>query len=296
MTFDAIVVGGSYAGQSAALQLARARRAILIIDGGKRRNRFAEASHGFLAQDGVAPGQIAVAARAQLLAYPSVTWLDAEADNAVQHANGFVVTTIDGARHEARRLVLATGIVDRLPDIAGLAERWGKSVFHCPYCHGYELRQGALGVLAVSALSMHQALLVPEWGPTTFFTNGVFEPDAAQVDQLRQRGVTLEREPIARIAGDADVVLRDGRTIPLKGIFTMTHVRMASPLAEQLGCNLVEGPVGPFIETNEFKETSISGVFACGDAARTFGSVAIAVGDGALAGSATHQSLVFRDN
>ncbi len=296
MTFDAIVVGGSYAGQSAALQLARARRAILIIDGGKRRNRFAEASHGFLAQDGVAPAQIAAAAREQLLAYPSVTWLDAEVREAERNANGFAVTTVDGARHAARRLVLATGIVDRLPDIPGLEERWGKSVFHCPYCHGYELRQGALGVLAVSPLSIHQALLVPEWGPTTFFTNGVFEPDTAQVDQLRQRGVTLERQPIARISGDADVVLKDGRTIALKGIFTMTHVRMASPLAEQLGCNLVEGPVGPFIETNEFKETSIPGVFACGDAARTFGSVAIAVGDGALAGSATHQSLVFRDN
>lgn len=296
MTFDAIVVGGSYAGQSAALQLARARRAILIIDGGKRRNRFAEASHGFLAQDGVAPGQIAAAAREQLLAYPSVTWLDGEAREAERSADGFVVSTIDGARHEARRLVLATGIVDRLPDIPGLAERWGQSVFHCPYCHGYELRQGALGVLAVSPLSMHQALLVPEWGPTTFFTNDAFEPDTAQVDQLRRRGVTLERQPIARISGDADVVLKDGRTIALRGIFTMTHVRMASPLAEQLGCNLVEGPVGPFIETNEFKETSIPGVFACGDVARTFGSVAIAVGDGALAGSATHQSLVFRDN
>jgi len=297
MTFDAIVIGGSYAGQSAALQLARARRSILVIDGGHRRNRFADAAHGFLGQDGRPPGAIAAAARTQLMAYPTVEWIDGEAKTAACTADGFEVATAGTTRYRGRRIILATGVVDRLPQIPGLAERWGRSVFHCPYCHGYELDRGPVGVLAVSPLSMHHALLLPEWGPTTFFTNGVLEPDDGQLAQLQRRGVTLEREAIREVAGAAaDVVLKDGRIIALQGLFTMTAVDLGHPLATQLGCRLAEGPAGPFIETNEFKETSVPGVFACGDAARTFGSIALAVGDGALAGSATHQSLVFRDN
>lgn len=296
MMFDAIVVGGSYAGQSAALQLARARRSVLVIDGGNRRNRFAEASHGFLTQDGRAPGAIADASRAQLMAYPSVQWIDGEAQTVSRTSEGFEVETAANANYQGRRIVLAIGVVDRLPAIPGLVERWGESVFHCPYCHGYELNRGPIGVLAVSPLSMHHALLVPEWGPTTFFTNGVFVPDEEQRAQLDRRGVTVEHTPIDKVVGTADVVLKDGRVVSLKGLFTMTEVEMGCPLAAQLGCNFGQGPVGPFIETNEFKETSVPGVFACGDAARTFGSVAMAVGDGALAGVSTHQSLVFRDS
>lgn len=296
MMFDAIVVGGSYAGQSAALQLARARRSVLVIDGGNRRNRFAEASHGFLTQDGRAPGAIAAASRAQLTAYPSVQWIDGEAQTVSRTSEGFEVETAGNANYQGRRIVLAIGVVDRLPAIPGLVERWGESVFHCPYCHGYELNRGPIGVLAVSPLSMHHALLVPEWGPTTFFTNGVFVPDEEQRAQLDRRGVRVEHTPIDKVVGAADVVLKDGRVVSLKGLFTMTEVEMGCPLAAQLGCNFGQGPVGPFIETNEFKETSVPGVFACGDAARTFGSVAMAVGDGALAGVSTHQSLVFRDS
>ena len=296
MIFDAIVVGGSYAGQSAALQLARARRSVLVIDGGNRRNRFAEASHGFLTQDGPAPGAIAAASRAQLMAYPSVQWIDGEAQTVSRTSEGFEVATADDTNYRGRRVVLAIGVVDRLPTIPGLVERWGESVFHCPYCHGYELNRGPIGVLAVSPLSMHHALLVPEWGPTTFFTNGVFVPDHEQRAQLDRRGVTVEHTPIDKMVGTADIVLKDGRVVSLKGLFTMTEVEMSCPLAAQLGCNFGQGPAGPFIETNAFKETSVPKVFACGDAARTFGSVAMAVGDGALAGVSTHQSLVFRDS
>jgi thioredoxin reductase len=293
--FDAVVIGGSYAGLSAALQLARARRSTLIVDEGNRRNRFADASHGFLGQDGRAPADIAADARAQLMSYPTVEWVDARAQGASSTPTGFSVGLADGTAYESRRVILATGVVDALPEIPGLSERWGKSVFHCPYCHGYELNNGPVGVLAVSPLSMHHALLLPEWGRTTFFTNGAFEPDAEQLTQLRQRGVRVENVPVARVIGNADVMLNDGRVISLNGLFTMTHVSMASPLAEQLGCGFEQGPAGPFIQTDAFKETTVPGVFACGDAARGFGSVALAVGDGALAGVATHQSLVFRD-
>lgn len=294
--FEAIIVGGSYAGISAALQLARARRRILVVDQGNRRNRFAKTSHGFLGQDGRAPEAIAADARAQLTAYPTVEWIDACAERSARTEQGFSVTLENGDSHAARRLVLATGVVDGLPDIPGLAERWGRSVFHCPYCHGYELGNGHIGVLAVSSLSMHHALMLPDWGSTTLFLNGTFVPDADQRAQLDRRGVAVESCAVEKITGDADVGLTDGRVIALDGLFTMPRTSMASPLAEQLGCAFEEGPMGPFLRTDAVKETTVPGVFACGDAARAAGSVALAVGDGAMAGAATHQSLMFRDS
>lgn len=295
MQSDIIIVGGSYAGMAAALQIARARRAVLVIDSGVRRNRFAETSHGFLGQDGRPPAGIAADARAQLVAYPNVVWRDATAAQARKTDHGFSVETADGEVHHAKRLVLATGVIDELPEIPGLRERWGRSVFHCPYCHGYELDNGRLGVLATGPLSIKQAMLIPEWGPTTLFTNGAFEPDEEQVSRLMERGVVIETGIVSEVTGDrAEVKLRDGRTVGLDGLFTASRIRAASPLAEQLGCTFEDGPLGPFIKTDAMKETMISGVFACGDAARAAGSVSFAVGDGAMAGGAAHQSLVFR--
>ncbi|WNV08287.1 NAD(P)/FAD-dependent oxidoreductase [Tardiphaga sp. 709] len=294
MSFDAIVVGGSYAGLSAALQLARARRKVLVMDSGQRRNRFAEHSHGFLGQDGRAPGAIAADARAQVMAYPTVEWVDATAAGGSGVVNDFIVSAESGARYQARRIVLAAGVVDTLPDVPGLAERWGKHVFHCPYCHGYELDQGRIGVLASSEMSMHHALMLPDWGSTTLFLNGAFTPDADQLMQLMQRGVTIEREPIRQLSGASiEVELTDGRVIPLDGMFTLTRTSPASPLGAQLGCAMEDGPMGPFLQTDMFKETTVSGVFACGDVARATGSVALAVGDGAMAGVGAHRSLMF---
>jgi thioredoxin reductase len=290
---DVIVVGGSFAGLAAATQIARARRRVLVIDAGQRRNRFATASHGFLTQDGRPPDAIIADAREQLMAYPSVEMTGGTAERAEKTGDGFLIRKTDGGTHAARRLVLATGVTDTLPDIPGLSERWGRSVFHCPYCHGYELGRGRIGVVAISPLSTHQALLVSEWGETVLLTNGLFEPDGEQAASLVQRGVGIEETAIAEISGHAFVRLVDGRTIAFDGLFTASRTRMASPLAEQLGCTFVDGPLGTYIETSGFMKTSVEGVFACGDAARGAGSVSTAVGDGAMAGVGAHQSLVF---
>ncbi|SCX83866.1 MULTISPECIES: NAD(P)/FAD-dependent oxidoreductase [unclassified Pseudomonas] len=294
MRYDVIIAGGSYAGMSAALQLARARRKVLVIDAGQRRNRFAASSHGFLGQDGRAPGDIAEDARRQLMAYPTVEWVSGTVINAGKVADGFTLATSDGQCFDARRLLLATGVIDDLPDVEGLAQRWGKSVFHCPYCHGYELEQGPIGVLATSEMSLHHALMLPDWGPTTFFTRGVFEPDPEQRASLERRGVTMVPEPIERIEGDrADVVLANGRVVSIDGLFVLPRTRVASPLAESLGCEFEDGPMGAFIQSDMTRETSVPGVFACGDAAMPFGSVALSVGDGVRAGSGVHRSLIF---
>jgi thioredoxin reductase len=295
--YDVIIIGGSYAGLSAAIQLGRARRKVLIIDEGLRRNRFAAHSHGFITQDGVDPAVIAAKAREQVLNYPTIEWLSARADSAQKMATsdtdaGFEVLAKD-ARHQSRRLLLATGVKDLLPAIVGLAERWGKAVFHCPYCHGYELNQGPIGVIAGSELSMHHALMLPDWGPTTLLLNDAFTPDAGQLAALTARGTTLERCPISAITGHADINLADGRMLSFAGLFAMAPFELASPIATDLGLEMEQGPLGATIKTDVMKETSLPGVFACGDAARPIASVALAVGDGNLAGAGVHRSLMF---
>lgn len=293
MIYDVIIVGGSYAGMSAAFPLVRARRNVLVIDGGKRRNRFASHSHGFLTQDGVAPDVIAAQAGVQLAAYPTLTSIEGKATSAARVEDGFTVTLEDGRNFAGKRLILAHGVTDTLPEIAGLKERWGQSVFHCPYCHGYELNQGKIGVIGVGAISMHHALMLPDWGQTIFLPNGTFEPDADQLAQLAARGTALETGTIAEITGRADVRLTDGRILSFDGLFVASIVSPSSPIAEQLGCAIEELPNGRQIVTDEMKQTSVPHVFACGDAARAAGSLPLAVGDGAMAGAACHRTLMF---
>lgn len=291
--YDAIIIGGSYAGLSAALQLARARRRILVIDAGQRRNRFAADSHGFLTRDGQPAAAIAAEGRANVAAYPNVTWHDGTASAARRDGDAFVIE-LDGARTvRGARLLLATGMRDELPQIDGLAERWGKSVFHCPYCHGYELDEGRIGVLAGGPMALHQAQMLPHWGQVTLFTNGVCPLDDAQRADLQARGVQVDDTPVLRLVNVATVVLADGRQEIMRGLFTYGRLHMASPIAEQLGCEFDEGPLGPFIRTDDSRQTTVPGVFAAGDAMRAAGTVAIAVADGAMAGAGTHRSLLF---
>ena len=293
MLHDAIVVGGSYAGMAAALQLLRARRSVLVIDAGMRRNRYASHSHGFLGQDGVDPSEIAKNAREQLMAYPTLSWTDGHAESAEGEKDAFSVTTADGVRYQSRRMLFATGVSDKLPPVEGLAERWGRSVFHCPYCHGYELNQGKIGVIATGAMSVHQAQMVAEWGELTFLTNGVVSVDENTRADLVSRGVTIEETEIARLEGEADAVLADGRSLSFAGLFTAPTNAPATPIAETLGCDLEESVFGTQIRTDLAKETSVPGAFACGDAARVPHSVTLAVADGAWAGAQLHRSLVF---
>lgn len=293
MTYDVAIIGGSFAGISAGLPLARARRRVAVFDDGMRRNRFASASHGFLAQDGRPPAEIVAHARVQLTAYPSVEWIEGRVSDLRAAADSLFQVRVGERTCEARRIVLATGVSDELPRIPGLAERWGRSVFHCPYCHGYELDRGRIGVIATGPASLHQAALVAEWGQVSFFLNGAVQPTEEESRGLTRRGVEIEATPIASIADKACVVLEDGRQLRFAGLFTASRTRPASPLAEQLGCEHESGPLGAYVKTGPMKETSVPGVFACGDLARAAGNVAMAVGDGALAGAGAHASLVF---
>ena len=294
MTIDVAIVGGSYAGLSAALPLGRARRQVTVFDTGERRNRFAARSHGFLAQDGRSPAAIVADARAQLARYATVQWREGRVTSLAGAKDGFLLT-VDGMPQVARRVILAHGVADALPAIPGLAERWGSSVFHCPYCHGFELQRGAVAVIATGPLALHQAQLLTEWGQVTLFLQGALALGEDDAIRLAGLGVAVEATPVARLVGHADVVLADGRRRAFAGVFTAPRTRPAAPLASMLGCEHVEGPTGPYVKTGATQETSVPGVFACGDVARAAGNVALAVGEGALAGSAAHASLVFTD-
>lgn len=297
MRHDAIIIGGGFAGLAAATYIARARRSVRVIDAGSPRNRFAAHSHGFLTRDGQPPADILAAARSQLAAYDGCSILDDEATAAIATDDGFAVTLASGAVIEAGALVLAFGLRDELPPVPGLAERWGRSVLHCPYCHGYEIAGRRLGVLATSPMSVHQAMLIPEWGPTTFFLNGALEPDEATLADLDRRGVTVEPAAVVAIHGDGDAIsaveLADGRAVPVDAIYTAPRAHFNSAIADRLGCATDDAPFGRIIRTDGFKATSVPKVFAAGDIARPMHSVTFACADGVLAGTALHRSIVF---
>lgn len=297
MTHDVIIVGGSFAGLAAALQLGRARRPTLVLDTGRPRNRFAREAHGILGHDGKPPAVIRGEAVSQLCAYPAIELRTAEVVSARGERDAFVVSSSDGREQRARRLVLATGLADELPEIAGLAERWGVRVLHCPYCHGYEVRDLPLGVLANHPLSGHQGLLIADWGPTTYFTQGRYPCDAEQTARMKTRGVRIEEVPIVELLGDSPALdavrLADGRVVPMHALFTAPKIRFASPLPEQLGCAVEEGPLGPYLRVDAMKETSVPGVYAAGDLAQPMHNATLAIASGVLAGVGAHQSLAF---
>jgi len=291
--FDVVIIGGSYAGMSAALQLVRARRKVLIIDGGKPRNRNARVAHGFLGREGLPPADIASQARDELLRYPTLRWLTGTAVSAqaIDDGGRFQVTVEDRQTFVADRVILAHGVTDDLPDIDGIGERWGRSVFHCPYCHGYEVFEGRIGVIGCAKDGgAAQALLLCDWGRITLFcSQASARIDAEQHARLEACGVVIESAQVQRVEDTATVVLADGRRVEVDALFISPHSRLSTDLAEQLGCELKDGGC---ITADSAKQTTVPGVFACGDAARMAGSIALAVGEGALAGVAVHHSLM----
>lgn len=294
---DVIIIGGGFAGLSAAMMLARGRRKVTVIDQGEPRNRFASHSHGVLALDGQPPSEILTAARRQLLAYPTAEIILGAAESVSGDVDAFEVRLADGKMMTGRRVLISTGYSDRLPEIPGLAERWGKSVFHCPYCHGYEIGGGAIGVIASIPMSPHQAAVVADWGDVTYFSHGVGAPDEDNLAMLQKRGVVLETAHIAGIEGDGDGVegvrLVDGRLIAVRALFVVPRPTIRSNIPSELGLEIDDLPSGPVIRTDNIKRTSKAGIYAAGDIARPPGNITLSSADGVLASTGIHHSLMF---
>lgn len=296
MPHDALIIGGSYAGLSAAMQLVRARRRVLVIDDGRPRNRFAARAHGVLTNDGKPGAEIAAAARAQVAAYPTAAFRMAEAVAVERIDGGFQVAFADGTRTTGRRLLLSHGVEDVLADIPGVRERWGRTALHCPWCHGYEIGGGPIGVLGRGDHAAAYAATVAEWGQVTLFMGMEtgLSPEDARL--LYRRGVTIEPTPIARLEGEAPTLtgvrLTDSRFVALKAIFVGANVRVASPFAEHLGCEMTDTPMGRVIKVDGMQQTTQPGVFAAGDLARAASNITLATADGMTAAHALFRSLV----
>ncbi|MBC8083714.1 MAG: NAD(P)/FAD-dependent oxidoreductase [Hymenobacter sp.] len=293
-TFDVVIIGGSYAGLSAALALGRDIRRVLVLDSGQPCNRQTPHSHNFLTQDGSTPAAIAAQARAQMLAYPTVEHRN-EAVVAVAGAdNRFSVTTATGAVVLARKLLFATGVRDLMPAIPGFAESWGISVIHCPYCHGYEYRGQPTGILLNGDAAFEQARLIRNWtDKLTIFTDGASTIQPAQRQQLAASQVAVEEVPVLQLAhhGGAltHAVLADGRQLPLAALYARPAFEQHCALPLDLGCAHTEAG---YIEVDELQKTSVAGIYAAGDATTMRRAVTVAVTAGTMAGAFLNHELL----
>lgn len=298
-TWDCIVVGAGAAGLSAALVLGRARRRTLVIDSGHPSNAVAEGIGGLLGHDGRPPAELYAAGRAELVAYPTVEVRTGTVIDGGRDGQAFVLALGDGTTERTRRVLLATGMDYRRPDLPGVAERWGRSVFHCPFCHGWEVREQALGVLDRGATGTHRALLLSMWSDDiTLYADGPADLEPEDVTRLTAAGVTVEERRVTGLRGPGSaleaVVLAGGDERSCGGLLVPVTLRQRSPLPTRLGVALApEGPLAAdAIEVSGMGATSVPGVFVAGDAGQIMPSVANAVAAGSSAAAGIVQSLM----
>jgi len=302
--YDVVVVGAGSAGLSAALVLGRSRRRTLVLDGGEPRNAPASGAHGFFTRDGVPPLELLRIGREQLQPYRSVEVRWARATGAAGEDSAFEVTLDDGSVVGARKLVLASGVVDELPETPGFRELWGRGVYHCPYCHGWEVRDRPLAVYARGEEAIERATLIRNWSrDLVVLSDGPSELDAAGLERLSALGVPVKEARISRLAGAEDgkdgpvrVLFEDGAEISCAGIFYMPTMRQRSGLAESLGCEFVEaGPVSVVGSDPLTRETTVPGVYVAGDAGNPIHQVILAASTGASAGAFVNNALTRAD-
>ncbi|QES18259.1 thioredoxin reductase [Streptomyces venezuelae] len=299
--YDVVVVGGGAAGLSAALVLGRSRRRTLVVDAGEPRNAPARHMHGVLSRDGESPAAYLAAGRREIAAY-GVEWRAGRVTGAEPDGRGgFTVSLADGTAVGARRLVVTTGLVDELPTIDGVAQRWGRDVLHCPYCHGWEVRDRAFGVIAHPAMPAHQALMVSHWSAdVALFLHTAGELSAHDAALLDAAGVTVVEGEVAGLVVEDDrltgVRLADGRTVARSVVFVGADRLVARDgVLRQLGAALRETPFGEFVAVDGSGRTSVPGVWAAGNVTGPQEQVVDAVALGYRAGVTINNELLLGD-
>ncbi|KUN67390.1 thioredoxin reductase [Streptomyces canus] len=297
-TYEVIVIGGGAAGLSAALVLGRARRHTLVVDAGEPRNTPAAHMQGFLTRDGMPPAEFLAIGREEIKGYG----VELVRDRVVEVAPGFAVTLASGRALRARRLVVATGLKDELPDVPGVAARFGKDVLHCPYCHGWEVRDQAFGVLATTPLSVHQALMVSQWSKdVTLFLHTVAESELSDDDlrRLAAAGVGVVPGEVAELVVTDDrltaVRLEDGTTHAREVVFTAPRAVPQNGLLQRLGAELQETPFGSYPVVDGNWQTTVPGVYAVGNAAGFGEQVINAASAGYRAAATINGELLMSD-
>ncbi len=291
--FEVIIIGGSYAGLSAAMALGRVLRRVLIIDSGLPCNRQTPHSHNFITHDGEKPGIIAEKAKAQVLKYNTVQFHQDLAVSGRKSKNSFEIATQSGQTFRAKRLIFATGVKDTMPDIKGFSECWGISVIHCPYCHGYEYRERKTGIIANGERAFHIASLVRNLtDDTTILTSGKANFKSEQLTKLDSHNIEVIETQVSEIQHESghvrNLVFNDGSKISFDAVYAAIPFVQHSDIPVSLGCELTEQG---HIKTDMFQKTTVDGVFACGDSTSMMRSVAMAVSTGNMVGAMVNHEL-----
>ena len=292
--FDAIIVGGSYAGLSAAMTLGRSRRRTLVLDTGRPCNRQTPHAHNFLTQDGATPAALRAQAIEQVRQYPTVEFRPDEAVSAAPTEGGFLIQTAAGDTVKAQKVILATGVTDLLPPLPGFAECWGISVLHCPYCHGYEVADQRIGVFGNGDGGFEFTRLIRQWSrQLTLFTNGPATLTDAQQQALARHHIAVVETPITGLLHAqgylSAVQLAAGPAHPLDAVFTRVPFRLPGTLTQQLGCALTE--MG-HVQVDDSQRTSVPGVYAAGDITTPMRALSTAVAAGSKAAVILNKELI----
>ncbi|GAA2308906.1 NAD(P)/FAD-dependent oxidoreductase [Glycomyces scopariae] len=290
--YDVVVIGGGAAGLNGALMLGRARRSVAVIDAGEPRNAPADGVHGLLGREGVPPGELLATGRAEVRGYGGHV-VTGRVAKAYRRDESFVVALDDGREVAAKRLLVAAGIVDRLPEIPGLAERWGKDVMHCPYCHGWEHRDQAIGVIGTGPMAVHQALLFRQWtADLVFFTHTAPELTADEREKFAARGIRVEEGPIAAVEADG-ARMADGRLVPREAFAIATRMEARAGFLADLGLEVADHPsgAGTHVPADAFGKTAVPGVWAAGNVTDLMAQVGPAAVAGAMAGALINADL-----
>lgn len=295
--FEVIIIGGSYAGLSAAMALGRSLRSVLIIDSGLPCNRQTPHSHNFITHDGEKPAVIAQKAKEQVLDYNTVKFYNGLATNGRKTDRGFEVSTQSGDVFLAKKLVFATGVKDIMPDIKGFSECWGISVIHCPYCHGYEFRNQKTGIMAKGERAFHVASLVRNLtDDITILASGKADFDTEQMTKLNKHNIRIIETEISEVehknGSVKNLVFKDGHKEKFDAVYAAIPFEQHSDIPVSLGCELTEHG---HIKTDILQKTSVEGVYACGDNASMMRSVAYAVATGNIAGAMVNNELTLKE-
>ncbi|PRY40744.1 thioredoxin reductase (NADPH) [Umezawaea tangerina] len=301
---DVVVVGGGAAGLSAAVVLGRARRSVVVVDAGAPRNAPAAGVHGFLTRDGMSPAELVATGREEVVRYGGEV-VSCVATGARRVDGGFAVDLANGDAVLGRRLVVATGLVDELPDVPGLAQRWGRDVVHCPYCHGWEIRDRAIGVLGTGPMAAHSALLFRQWSDdVVLFRGAASELTAEQAEQLAARGITVVEDEVAGLEVHDDrltgVRLRSGEVVARQALAVTSALRSQADVLRALGLETAPLEImghrfGDHAEADPTGATSIPGVWVAGNVTDPLAQVVMAAAAGVKAAAAVNADLIAEE-